>query len=66
MDQVELTALEEHKIKYTYLLFRKVGEAKGEIKNHSRDSSVGDEGLSNPSCDSHSGEGIGLEDRSLV
>ena len=42
MDQVELTALEEHKIKYTYLLFRKVGEAKGEIKNHSHDSSVGD------------------------
>jgi len=42
MDQVELTALEEHKIKYTYLLFSKVGEAKGEIKNHSHDSSVGD------------------------
>lgn len=42
MDQVELTALEEQKIKYTYLLFSKVGKAKAEIKNHSHDPSVGD------------------------
>lgn len=42
MDLVELTALGKQKIRYTDLLFSNVGEAKGEIKSRSQDSSVGD------------------------